>query len=107
MSQYTTNTSDRKKKTATLWWTIGAVGLLGLEYLYVGKIKKGIVKMLFGFCVLIAFATVISTPQASMEADKGGAIAAMVIMWAIFAVPNFVRIKLGVFRDNVGAALRE
>lgn len=107
MSQYTTNTSDRKKKTANLWWAIGAIGLLGLEYFYVGKIKKGIVRIFFGICVLTAFATVISTPQMSMDVDKGGAIAVMIIMWVIFAVPNLIKIKLGVFRDNVGAALRE
>lgn len=107
MSKYTTNTSDRKKKTATLWWAIGAIGLLGFEYFYVGKIKKGIIKTIIGIFLIMAFSTIISASPASTGIDKGGAVATTVIMWAIFSVPNFVRISLGVFRDNVGAALRE
>jgi len=107
MSNYTTSTSDRKKKTALIWWLIGAVGILGIENFYVGKIKNGLIRALLGLLFLGVLGTVVSTPELSMDADKGGIVFSVVIMWAIIALPNLFKLLLGVFRDNIGAALRE
>lgn len=107
MANYTTSTSDKKKKTALIWWLVGAVGVLGIENFYVGKIKNGFIRALLGLFFLVVFGTVVSAPQSSMDADKGGAVFAVIIMWAIIALPNLFKLLLGVFRDNIGAALRE
>lgn len=97
MSQYTTNTSDKKKVKALRWWLIGCIGLLGLENFYVGKVKNGIVRLILGLCVLSAIAQIFFTPE----------VIAGILLWAIIAFPNFIRIKMGVFKDNVGDPLRE
>lgn len=98
MAQYTTTTSDRKKGKALKWWLIGCVGTFGLENFYVGKIKNGLIHCLFGFLVVMTVYAASKTPGAGFG---------IAIMWGISALPNFFKILLGTFRDNVGAVLRE
>lgn len=98
MANYTTNTSNKRKKTAILWWAIGVMGILGIENFYVGKLKNGVIRFFVGMCVLLSF-------YAMGEFD--GKIPVTIIMWAILSLPNLFKILLGVFRDNVGTALRE
>lgn len=97
MANYVTNTSDKKKKTALVFWAIGALGLFGLEYFYVGKMKKGAIRMIVGvFLILCLFA---------MKGTEGS-IPLSIVIWAIAALPNLFRILLGIFKDNVGQPLR-
>lgn len=98
MANYTTNTSDKKKKTALVFWFIGLVGLLGLEYIYVGKIKKGIVRIVIGLIFSLGIYAIITQTQTGPV---------WLIFWAILALPNFIKILLGTFQDNVGTALRK
>lgn len=98
MSQYTTNTSDKKKATALKWWAIGLLGVFGFEYFYVGKIKKGIIRSIIGVFVVLAIFSM---------SGSGAAIPVSIIFWAVSAVPNLFKILFGTFRDNVNAALRE
>ncbi len=97
MSQYVTNTSDKNRKTALRWWLIGCIGLLGFENFYVGKIKNGVIRLIVGFLVLSEIAQNMSGSDAYVG----------IVLWAIIALPNWYRIKIGKFRDNVGNALRE
>lgn len=101
MSKYTTNTSDKKKKTALIWWAIGAIGILGIENFYVGKMKNGAIRVGTGILILVCFYA-----MSTLE-NFDGAIPVGIIFWAIVALPNLFKILFGVFRDNVGAALRE
>jgi hypothetical protein len=98
MANYTTNTSDKKKRTVLLFWLVGALGLFGLEYFYVCKFKKGIIRLLIGLFALIA-----------MVAMKGEEmfIPVSLLFWAILALPNLFKILFGAFRDNVGQPIRE
>lgn len=98
MANYTTSTSDKKKKTALIWWLVGAVGVLGIENFYVGRLKNGALRVLVGLCALMSFY--------AMDGFEGR-IPLTIVMWAIIALPNLFKLLLGVFRDNVGAALRE
>lgn len=77
MSQYVTQTSDKKKGTALLLCCLGYIGFAGLHYFYVGKYGKGVLYLLtFGWFFI---GTVIDT----------------------------IKIASGSFCDNVGAPLRE
>ncbi len=100
MSMYTTNTSDKKKKTAIIFWAIGALGLLGLEYFYVGKIKTGAIRLLVGvFILALCFiAPDEGVPQLTTV---------LIVIWVIIALINLSQILFGKFKDNVGAPLRE
>lgn len=98
MSQYTTNTSDKKKKKALLFWAIGCIGILGFEYFYVGRIKNGIIRLIIGVFILLSFSAMQGTDSA---------FPVTFIFWAIAALPNLFRIFFGVFRDNTNVALRE
>ena len=99
MANYTTNTSDKKKKTAFIWWAVGLLGLLGLEYFYVCKFKKCFVRAFFG----ILYASVI----VMLIQEEPSMIPVAIIMWAVVAIPNLFRILCGVFKDNVGEPLRK
>lgn len=98
MANYVTHTSDKKKKTALVFWAVGLIGILGLEYLYVGKIKTGIIRLVIGSIVLMAFY--------GMKGAEGE-VPMSIVFWVVVAVPNLVRILLGTFRDNVGAPIRK
>ena len=99
MPKYTTATSDKKKKTALKWWAIGCFGLLGIENFYVGKIKKGIIRFIIGIFILLSLY--------AMGGDFEGRVPVGIVFWAIASLPNFFKIVMGVFRDNVGEPLRE
>lgn len=98
MPKYTTTTSDKKKKNALKWWAIGCLGIFGLENFYVGKIKKGIIRFIIGVFILLSFY--------AMNGSEAR-VPVSIIFWAIAALPNFFKIVMGVFRDNVGEPLRE
>lgn len=98
MGAYTTNTSDKKKKTAIIFWLIGAIGILGFEYFYVGKMRNGIIKTVIGIFVVVAIGAMKGTE---------GFIPLTFIFWAIMALPNLFRILLGAFKDNVECVIRE
>ncbi len=103
MANYTTSTSDKSKDEALKRWKLGALGLFGLEYFYVGRVKAGIVRVLIGvFLILGIFSGLIGG-----SIDFLSAIIGLPILWAIIATPNFYRLKMGTFRDNVGNPLRE
>lgn len=99
MANYTTGTSDKKKKKAIKWWLFGLIGLLGFEYFYVGKIKAGLIKLVIGLLCAIGFYAIFT------EEPETAPVA--IIIWLILALPNLFRLLLGTFRDNVGNALRE
>ncbi len=99
MANFTSNASDKSKKTALLIWAIGALGFLGLENFYVGKIKNGLIHVVLG-----AFGLMTVYTMANMGDNM--VIPMSIIVWAIFGGPNFVKLLLGSFRDNVGAPLR-
>lgn len=98
MANYTSNTSDKRKKTALIWWLIGGIGLFGFEYFYVGKIKAGLIKTVLGIFIIVCIVAMNGTePQVPMG----------ILFWLIFSIPNLVRLALGVFKDNVGQNLRQ
>ncbi len=98
MARYSTNTSDKSKKVALLFWLLGGIGILGLENIYVCKFKKGAIRILFGIFILLAIYAMKEEPAA---------IPVGLIFWAIVSLPNFFKIIFGIFRDNVGAPLRQ
>ena len=98
MANYTTNTSDKSKKKALLCWLIGGVGLFGFEYFYVGKIKAGIIKAIIGIFIVLSIVAMSGTDA---QIPVG------FIFWFLVSIPNFVRLLLGVFKDNVGQNLRQ
>ena len=97
MANYTTNTSDKKKKTALAFWAIGALGVLGLENFYVGKIKNGLLHTFFGLLVIMSMVAL---------AGNEALIPMSIVLWAIAALPNLLKLLLGVFKDNVGSPIR-
>lgn len=100
MSTYITNTSDRKKGDALKQWKIGLFGFLGLEYFYVGKMKAGIIRIIIAIVLIVGF-------LASIVQNGIISIPIILVVWAIVSLPNLYRIKIGTFKDNAGAILRE
>lgn len=77
MANYTTQTSDKSKKTAMICCLLGLIGLGGIHYFYVGRIGKGILY----FCT-------------------GG-------LFFVGTIVDIIKIASGGFTDNVGAPLRQ
>ena len=77
MSNYVTNTSDKKRGTAIILCCLGFIGIGGLHYFYVGKWGKG-------FLYLFTMG-----------------------LFLIGTVVDLIKLLLGSFRDNVGAPLRD
>ena len=77
MANFTSNASDKSKKTALLIWAIGALGFLGLENFYVGKIKNGLIHLIQGTIGLM-------TVYAISETAGSMVIPLSVICWAFF-----------------------
>lgn len=98
MARYSTNTSDKSKKVALLFWLLGGIGILGLENIYVCKFKKGLIRIIFGIFVLLSIYAMQGEPAA---------IPVGLIFWAIISLPNFFKIIFGVFRDNINIPLRK
>lgn len=106
MASYTTPTSDKSKLEALSWWRRGIFGFLGLEYFYVGKVKVGAIRSIIGsFLLLGMLSNIISSAKMGLSGILAWLLLT-VIIWAISAMPNYYRIKIGVFRDNVGLPLR-
>lgn len=98
MANYVSNTSDRKKKIAIIWWAIGLLGLFGLEYFYVGKLKIGFIRIVVGIFLILSLYAMAGTEAV---------VPISIILWAIAAIPDLLRILLGVFKDNVGQPIRD
>lgn len=105
MANYAARTSDRKKKDALRWWAIGCLGIFGLENFYVGKIKKGSIRIVIGFFALMCIISLL-IPQTD-DIPFPAKLFSILLIWAILGLPNFIKLKLGTFRDNVGAPVRE
>ena len=76
MANYNTPTSDRSKWMALKLCLFGLLGIAGLHYIYVGRLKRGFLYLVtFGF---LGFGT----------------------------LRDLVDIFFGAFRDNVGMPLR-
>lgn len=97
MSQYTTSTSDKSRFTAINCLLCGGVGL---HLFYVGRVKAGLVHLLFG---LLAWALVI---DGIFELEPGMIFGGVAVL-LIANVPDLARLLLKTFRDNVGDVLRE
>lgn len=76
MTNYVTQTSDKKRKTALVLCLLGYIGLGGLHQFYVGNIGKG--------CLYFFTAG----------------------LFLIGTTVDLIKISTGSFRDNVGAPLR-
>jgi restriction system protein len=76
MANYTTHTSDKKKKTALTLCCIGLAGIGGLHYFYVGRIGAGLLHLFTAGLFLIG------------------------------TISDLIKISMGGFRDNVGVPLR-
>lgn len=102
MANYTTSASEHTKSGVLKAWAIGIFGVLGFHFFKVGKIKHGIVRLIYGLFMLIA--TIKIAFDASIPTFG------TVVMFAFLLFPSIVdlcKILLGVFRDNVGNAVRE
>lgn len=107
MANYTTSVSDISQRQLMKAWTRGLLGTLGLHFFKLGRIKRGIVRLLWGVIMWTAAILVALDPE--IRAADGGAFASIVILFFLFipSIIDLVRIKLGVFRDNVGNVVRE
>lgn len=97
MSQYTTSTSDRSKRTALKRMLCGGIGL---HLFYVGRVKAGL------FHLFLAFLMWMLVVGGIVEREIAMVLAGLFFLVAI-NVPDFIRLKIGTFRDNVGNVLRE
>lgn len=77
MANYTTITSDKEKKTATLLCCLGFVGVGGIHDFYLGKIGSGIIKII------------------------------TLNWFMIGTVIDLIKISTGSYKDNAGAPLRQ
>ena len=113
MSNYVTQTSDKSREEALRQWKRGCYGVLGTENFYVGKILRGVLHFaagLYFFVILFAsaVAAILGLLSGLLPFYDVLAIVTMVGgIWAVIAVPNLYKIKMGKFRDNTGAFLRE
>jgi len=107
MANYTTNVSDVSKAQVMRAWTMGLLGTLGIHFFKVGRIKHGVVRLVYGLFMWMFSIGVARDPE--IMAAGSGAFPA-VVMFAILFIPSIVdlvRIQLGVFRDNAGNPVRE
>lgn len=113
MANYTTATSDKNKQQVEKLFYMSAFGILGLHYFYVGKLKQGIIHLVISFFLIGITLTVWGS---SVHTDTGAAVTILeklgytILIWGVCAlagIPTFIRIKLGKFRDNVGAPVRQ
>lgn len=95
---YTTNTSDKSKRTALILLFCGGIGL---HLFYVGRMKAGFIRLLLGLCCWGGFYACVSEPQIGI-----GPAFCMLLLLLIFNIVDIVKILLGSFRDNVGNPLR-
>lgn len=97
MSTYTTNTSDKNRATATKRLLCGGIGL---HLFYVGRIRAGIIHLVIGLLLWgLAIAGITDKEPAMI-------ISGIAFLVAI-NIPDFIKLKLGTFKDNVGNVLRE
>lgn len=96
MANYTTATSDKSKKKALILLIVGGIGL---HLFYVGRIKPGLIRFVLGVLCWVLIIAGIGEQTAEM-------IFSGVAFLIIFNIVDLVKLLLGTFRDNVGAALR-
>lgn len=105
MANYVTGTSDKLKKKAVLWWEIGCFGLFGFEYFYVGKVKQGIIRLILAIFMIGVEVTVLTDPE--NHSIVLPMTISLVAVWAVLALINLFKIKIGTFKDNAGQNLRQ
>lgn len=99
MANYTTSTSDKSKKAAIKRLFIGGIGL---HLFYVGRIKHGIYRLIAGIICWIAIIGGIVDSEMRLPGILGG-----LFFLILINVPDFIKLILGSFRDNVGNPLRD
>ena len=97
MSQYTTNTRDKLKSVAVKRLLCGGIGL---HLFYVGRVKAGLIQLIIG---LLLWGLAI---DGIVEGQIAMTIAGLAFL-VLINVPDFIKLKMGTFRDNVGNILRE
>lgn len=96
MANYTTQTSDKSKRTAKKLLLCGGIGL---HMFYVGRIKAGLVRFILGVLLWALFIDGIIEHNSPM-------ITSGVFFLILLNVFDFIKLCLGKFRDNVGNYLR-
>lgn len=102
MANYTTNVSDKTKSQVMRSWLIGLLGTLGFHFFKVGKIKHGLIRLIYGIFMW--------SVSIMMIGDAEIATFGKVFMFILLFIPSIfdlVRIQLGIFKDNVGNVIRE
>lgn len=97
MANYTTSVSDKTKKTCKRLILMGG---LGFQYFYVGKIKTGLIRCIFGVLLWVLFITGIAQGEAPM-------IAAGIVFLLAINLFELVKLSLGKFKDNIGNYVRQ
>lgn len=96
MANYTTAASDKSKSKAI---RLLISGFIGLHLFYVGKIKKGVVRLLEG---LLSWIVLIS----GIVAGEIKVCLLGIVLLLAFNLPDLFKLLLGTFQDNVGNYLR-
>lgn len=96
MANYTTETSDKLKKKAI---KLLCVGFIGLHLFYVGRVKAGIIRLVWGLLCWILIISGISSNEIAM-------ILSGIFFMVVANIPDLIKLLLGTFRDNVGNPLR-
>lgn len=107
MANYATQVSDVSKKSVLIAWAIGVLGTLGFHFFKVGKIKKGLIRLMYGLIAWGICITAVSDPE-MFSSDSGTF--PVILLFALLFIPSIydlIRIALGIFRDNIGNAVRE
>lgn len=96
MANYTTNTSDKSKGKAIKLLFCGGIGL---HLFYVGRVKAGIFRLVFGILFWVLLINGISEGEMVLIASGIGYLVA-------FNLFDLIKLGLGTFKDNVGNYLR-
>lgn len=96
MANYTTNTSDKSKRKATKLLLCGGIGL---HLFYVGRIKAGLLRLVFGILFWVLLINGISEGETVLIVSGIGYLVA-------FNLFDLIKLGLGTFKDNVGNYLR-
>lgn len=97
MANYTTNVSDKTKNKCKQLMLVGG---LGLQYFYVGKIKTGLIRLVFGILFWVLFFAGISEGEVAMIAAGIGSLVAVNLF-------ELAKLSLGKFKDNIGNYVRQ
>lgn len=96
MANYTTNTSDKSRGKATKLLLFGGIGL---HLFYVGRIKAGLLRLVFGLLFWVLLINGISEGETVLIVSGIGYL-------VVFNLIDLIKLGLGTFKDNVGNYLR-